>query len=437
MSFIIPILIVAIVLIILGTLVASYKKVAPNEVLIVTGAYLKGPYVQESEETHTKVKVIKGGGTFVIPVLQRAEVQSLDTFNIDVTVSDIMTKDKVPVDASANAVLRVGSSPELIAIASEKILGLTEEERQNQMEQVVKGGLREVLSGLTPSEANDRSAFKDEVINTITETFTKLGLEITALQITRISDKNGYYESLSAKEIADKESEARKARAEADKRASLVEAQNRQESEKAQLEADREIAKNKRDTEVAKAEYDAQVKREQEIALQAPLIAKAEQQEIINQKQIAVKQNELKATMIAQQEANAKSINIEANAKAEAVKLEADANAEKIRKEGQAQAEAQNALAKALADNGEFALQKAVIDNLPQIADSYAKAIANIDNMTVFDGAEGVTKQSTASFAQTLEFIKQSTGIDISYYMTKRANGTTTLNMPVPVKEKE
>ncbi|EDP6423538.1 flotillin family protein [Campylobacter jejuni] len=428
--------ILGVILILLLVLISSYKKVAPNEVLIVTGACLSGPYVQVIEETNTRVKVVKGGGTFVIPILQRAEIESLDTFNIDVKVENIMTRDKVPVDASANAVLRVGSTPELIAIASEKILGLHEDERQNQMEQVVRGGLREVLSGLTPSEANDRGAFKDQVVSGIKDTFTKLGLEITAFQITQISDKNGYYESLSAKEIADKQSDARKARAEADKRASLVESQNRQESAKAKLEADKQIAQNERDTNVAKARYDAEVKREQEIATQAPLIVRAEQEEVLKEKQIAVKKNDLKATVIAEREAEAEAIKIQAEAEADSIRIQAEANAEKINKEGQAQAAAQKALADALQKNGQFALQKALIDNLPQIADSFASALANVDNLTVFDGAEGLGRQSTASLAQVISFIKQSTGIDLADYIDKKANGTITLSNPVPVQEK-
>ena len=108
-----------VIVIILAVLIASYKKASPNEVLIITGGCLgkKGPYLIEDPETHTRVKVVKGGGAFVIPFIQQAEFQTLDTFNVDVSVEDIMTIDAVPVDASANALLRVGSTPELIAKA--------------------------------------------------------------------------------------------------------------------------------------------------------------------------------------------------------------------------------------------------------------------------------------------------------------------------------
>ncbi|KRL84415.1 inner membrane protein yqik [Ligilactobacillus equi DSM 15833 = JCM 10991] len=434
-GFIFPAIIVVIVLIVLSIPISAYKKVAPNEVLIVTGGWLSGPYVQENEETHTKVKVIKGGGAFVIPIVQQSEIQSLDTFNVDVVVKNVMTKGMVKVNASANAVLRVGSTPKMIAIASEKMLGLSEEERDNQMQQVVYGGVREVLSGLTPSQANDRSQFRQEVVSGIEETFANLGLEITAFQIKDIWDDEGYFDSLSAEEVANKKSKARQAQAIADKEATLVEAQNNQEAQKAQLAADKQIAENQRDTDVAKAQFDAQVKRERAISENAYKIANAEQDQIINEKLILVKENELKATVLAQQKADAEAIGIKAQAEANKTKTLADANAEQIRKEGQAQADAQRALAKALENNGQFALQKAIIDNLPAIAASFADSVANIDNLTVFDGTEGVGRQSVAGLAQTLEFTKQATGIDVAELMQNKSEGKVTLNQPVPTEE--
>lgn len=435
------------IILILLVLIASYKKVGPNEVLIVTGGCLSGPYVQKDPETHTKVKVIKGGGAFVIPILQRAQVQTLDTFNIDVNVENIMTRDMVPVDASANAVLRVGGDPKMIATAAEKTLGLDENERDRQMVEVVKGGLREVLSGLTPTEANDRASFQKAVIESISDTFANLGLEITSLQITSISDKNGYYKSLSAKEIADKQAEAKQAEAEADKRAKLIIAKNQQEAMEAQAEADRAIALATKTTSVAKAQYDAEVRKETAISLKAGDISDAEQDAILKEKQIAVKQQELKATVIAKQEADAEAVKIKAAADAAAVKtkaqadadqikLLANANADKIRQEGQAEAEAQKALSDALAANGQYALQKAIVDSLPEISKNFANAIASIDSLTVFDGASGVSGQTEAGLAQSLAFIKQATGLDLADFMQKRADGQVTIKGELPTKQK-
>lgn len=474
------ILVATIILILLFVLISSYKKVGPNEVLIITGGFLHGPFVMSNEKTHTRVKVIKGGGAFVWPIIQQAEVQSLDTFNIPVTVEDIMTKDMVPVDVKATALLRVGSDPELIAIASEKTLGLDETERNAQLTEIVKGGVREVLSGLTPLEANQRAAFQDAVIKAITSTFANLGLEITKLTITSISDKNGYFQSLYARDVANKQADAATAEAEAQKRSSLAQTKNRQEAREAELAADREIAAHEKDTNVAKAQYNAEVQKQQAIADRAHDIADAEQQAIIEAKNVEVNRQKYQATTIAKAHADAEQLEIQANASskkmeidanAQAKRLEITANAQakqtgidasaqsnkektladaqayatqkngqaeadKINKIGKANADAQAAMQKALnSEQGQAALQMAIIKQLPELAKAYAGALANVDKLTVFDGAKGLGNQANASFAQTMQFIKDSTDIDLSQVVNNRSEGKTTINGELPVRD--
>lgn len=89
-------------------------------------------------------------------------------------------------------------------------------------------------------------------------------------------------------------------------------------------------------------------------------------------------------------------------------------------------------MAEALEKNGQYALQKAIIDALPQIANSFAQSVANIDSLTVFDG---VGRQSVAGLSETLSFVKQATGIDLADYIQKQAVGTTTIEGQVPVTE--
>lgn len=432
------------------TLLSSYRKSGPNEVLIITGGFLHGPFVQENPETHSKVKVVKGGGTFVWPIIQQAEIQNMDTFSIDVDVRNIMTIDAVPVNASANAVLRVGSDPKMIATASEKILGLSPEDREAQMQNIVRGSLREALSTMTPKAANDRKQFADNVLGATTETFNKMGLEITALQITELSDDNGYYESLYAKEVAEKQADATAARADAEARGRKAAAQREQEAQQVELETQRQIAANKRDTEVAEQQYQKDVNIQKAETEQAYELESNKRKAEVN---IALKETndaKFQAEIVTKQKADsdAKRIQIDvdkyqtvqqATAKAEQVKLEADANAHRIDAEGTANADAQTKMAEALAKNQQAVLAKAIIDHLPEIANAFAMAVGNIDNLTVFDGAEGVGRQANAGFVQSLEFIKQSTGIDIANVVEQRAAGTQTINAklnPVPVDDK-
>lgn len=208
---------------------------------------------------------------------------------------------------------------------------------------------------------------------------------------------------------------------------------------------------------MAIAQNDAQVQTEKAKAEQAYAIEKAIQEQTLKEKEIVVRENELKSTVIAQQNAEAQAVQIKAEADANALRIKAqadkdaqnlstDANAysireqgqasaDKIQVEGQANAKAQEAIAKALEQNGQVALALAIIDKLPEISASYAQAVASIDQLTVFDGTAGVSGQTNEGLAQSLAFIKDATGIDVAELVNKRADGTTTLNRPVPVEE--
>ena len=74
------IIIVVLVLLVLSMIASRYRKVGPNQVLIITGGLLKGPYLTVVPETSTRVKVVKGGGAFVWPIIQQAQVINMDTF---------------------------------------------------------------------------------------------------------------------------------------------------------------------------------------------------------------------------------------------------------------------------------------------------------------------------------------------------------------------
>lgn len=57
---IISIIVLIILFIVIGSML--YRKVGPNEVLIVTGGLLKGKNIQENADLGTHMKVVKGGG---------------------------------------------------------------------------------------------------------------------------------------------------------------------------------------------------------------------------------------------------------------------------------------------------------------------------------------------------------------------------------------
>lgn len=442
--------IIAIVLVI-GGLVSCYRKVGPNEVLIITGGLLKGPYLTIVPETNTRVKVVKGGGTWVWPVIQQAVVENLDTFTIDVEVDKVMTRDAVKVNAKANVVLRVGGDKKSIAVASEKILGLNEKERDNQMYLVTKGAVRDTLSQMTPQEAYDREQFSNSVKTACEPIFKNMGLEITSISITDIWDDDGYYDSLSAADIAKKKADAEKAKAEsakdariakakADRDAKIEEAKNDQEAKIAQLKANDEVNAQQKERDVNKANYDAEVYASQAKAEKASDIENAKQNAILQKQQIEINRNQYQADIVAKQEAESSALRNKSDAEYYQAQKQADANAyktktdgeaqsEQIIKIGQAKAESQRALAQALNEKGgQSSLQAKIIDILPVIAKNNAEAVSHIEHLTVLNGAKGLQETSAESLNSAMMLIKNTTGIDLKDLVEKRANGQITLN---------
>ena len=68
-----PIGIVAFVLLaVILVYISKYKTVGPDEALIVTGSYLGSKNVH-SDDSGNRVKIIRGGGTFVFPIFQQSK----------------------------------------------------------------------------------------------------------------------------------------------------------------------------------------------------------------------------------------------------------------------------------------------------------------------------------------------------------------------------
>ena len=75
--------------VILVMLVASrYKTVAPDEAMIITGAALGGKNVL-TDESARKVKIVRGGGAFIVPIVQQREHLSLLSHKLDVSTPEV------------------------------------------------------------------------------------------------------------------------------------------------------------------------------------------------------------------------------------------------------------------------------------------------------------------------------------------------------------
>ncbi|MDF2039411.1 flotillin family protein [Cytobacillus oceanisediminis] len=456
----------------LGVFVTKYRTAGPDEALIVTGSYLGNKNVHV-DESGNKIKIIRGGGTFVLPVFQQAEPLSLLSSKLEVTTPEVYTEQGVPVMADGTAIIKIGGSIGEIATAAEQFLGKSKEDRENEAKEVLEGHLRSILGSMTVEEIyKNRDKFSQEVQRVASQDLAKMGLIIVSFTIKDVRDKNGYLDSLGRPRIAQVKRDADIATAEAEKETRIKRAEAAKDAQKAELERATEIAEAEKENQMKMADY----RREQDIAKaradQAYDLetARAKQEVtehemqiriIERQKQIELEEKEIlrrerqydsevkkkadadryaveqaaeaeKKKQIA--EADANQYRIESQARAEAERVRADgmakadsqraqgeSEAEIIRLKGLAEAEAKRKIAEAFEQYGQAAMMDMVINMLPEYAKQLASPLSNIDKITVVDtgsdsnngGANKVTGYATNLMSTMQESLKASSGIDV------------------------
>ena len=200
MDVLIPVLIaialVVVIFILISVFVGRYVKVGPDEALIVSGRKKRLPNGQV-----VGFRIVKGGATFVWPVLEKAKTISLRIMPLDLN-SSAYTSQGVQVNVDGVAQVKIDST-EAIATAAEQFLSLKEEEIRRIATQTLEGHLRSIIGNLTVEEIMaNRDAFAQKVQELAASDLANMGLKIISFTIREIADKNGYLESLGKAQIA-------------------------------------------------------------------------------------------------------------------------------------------------------------------------------------------------------------------------------------------
>lgn len=455
MDYLIPILIaivlVVVIFILISVFVGRYVKVGPDEALIVSGRKKR-----LSNGQVVGFRIVKGGATFVWPILEVSKTISLRTMPLDVN-SSAYTSQGVQVTVDGIAQVKIDSTEEAIATAAEQFLSLKEEEIRRIATQTLEGHLRSIVGNLTVEEINqNRDAFAQKVQELAASDLANMGLKIISFTIREISDKNGYLESLGKAQIARVQRDAVIGQAEAKRDADIKSAEAMQAGQTAKFVAETRVAEANRDKEMKMAEYQASInekKAEADLAydkkkyvLQQEVEKEAMQVEIVKkQKEIELqeqealrKEQELDATIrkpadadkykteisaeadrvrkSKEAEAQAYAIKAEGAAKAEAIRIAGLAEAEIIKAKGEAEAEALAKKAEAYKQFNDAAIAQMVIEKLPEVASAIAQPLSKTEKIVMIgdSGASKITKDVTNIMAQLPEVVKGLTGVDIT-----------------------
>jgi flotillin len=408
--------------------VASRYRVAnANEALIVAGS--RGAKVRDEkgktivQAGDKGVKVVVGGGTFVMPLIHRVGRLKLTVRQIDVRLADAVTSQGIKVAVQGVATFKIGRDVESLRNAAERFLDARDEHVDSIVKNVLEGSLRSIVGRLTIEELiMDRQKLQQEVQDAAKGDLASTGLQIDAFTIQSINDESGYVELLGQQKLAVVEKDARMAKAGADQLASVREA----EAEQIKIQAQRDVALKRAEAQVQTAAADAR-------AAQAGPLAQAQAQQEVTRKQTELaeleamrKEKELLSTTVKPAAANAQAA-IEraegekrariaaAEAGAEAERLQGQAEAMVVFTKGEAEAKALAMRADAYKQFNEAAIIQTVLAALPEIVRAAAEPMEHIDSLTVMsvDGASEIVKNTSRVVAESATAIKGLTGIDV------------------------
>ena len=419
--------IVVILILILAFVASRYKVAGANEAIIVAGA--RGAKVRDehgkvaSAPGDKGVKVVVGGGTIVMPLLNRVGRLKLTARQINVQLSDAVTSQGIKVQVQGVATFKIGRDVESLRNAAERFLDAKPEQVDSIVKNVLEGSLRSIVGTLTIEELiRDRQKLLQQVQDAAKGDLATSGLQIDAFTIQSFSDESNYIELLGQQSVSTVTRDARMVKATTDQEAAVREAESMQ----IKINAGRDVA-------LREAETKTQVAAAQARADQAGPLAQAEAQQEVVRKQTELAQLEadrkekelLSSTVkpaaaeaqavIARAEGDKRARIASAEADAETTRLEGGAEAAIVLTKGEAEAKALAMRADAYKQFNEAAIIQTVLSALPDIVRAAAEPMGHIDSLTVMsaDGASDIVKNATRAMIESTTAIKGLTGLDV------------------------
>jgi flotillin len=157
---------------------SRYVRVGPNRVLIVSGRQHRLP-----DGTRRGFRIVRGGGTFVIPVIEKAEALSLEVLGIELQKLNVRTAGG-PVEVDCLAQVRIKGDEAAILAGAEHFLSKSEGEMKNIVSPVLERHVRSILGGLSHAElGQDLEACAARVEAAASPDLGRMGLGIVSFTI--------------------------------------------------------------------------------------------------------------------------------------------------------------------------------------------------------------------------------------------------------------
>ena len=379
----------------------------PNKVAVISGRTRT-----LSDGRTVGYRILKGGRTLRIPILEKVSWMDLNTIPLEVSVTNAYSKGAIPLNVQGIANVKVSSAEGLLENAAERFLDRPTEQIGQIAKETLEANLRGVLATLSPEEVNeDRLKFSHQLIDEADDDIKTLGLELDVMKIQNVTDDNQYLDSVGRRLTAEVVKQARVAEAERMAESEAAEAAARERAQIATVQADKNIVEEQNQLRVRTAELEAIAKAKEEEASVAGDIARATAEQELEQQRIELERRRLEADVVTPAKANL-----------EAKQLAAQAEAAKIIEDGKAQVEVFQRLTEQYQAAGDDGQRIFVLNMLPELVDKIVSTVNNvdIDRVAIVDnsggqsgGIPGLMSQLPGAVVSLTEQIEAATGVDI------------------------
>jgi flotillin len=344
----------------------GYKVPAPDEAMLISGGRAPG---------NAPFRVVTGHGAYIMPFFRKVRFLTLAMCEAEVA-EKCVTQQGITLNVRAVIAFKVGNDDESIVSAGQRFLS-DQEQMAVLTGRIFAGHLRSIIGSMTVEQIiKERQKLATEVLDGSKQEMAKIGLTVDALQIQSIDDGQlGYILAMSAPHNAAIQQQAQ-----------IAQAQANQAAAEAEQESQRNQAEYARQTAIVQAQYKAEVDKAQAQAAQAGPLAEAQaQREVLEmrtelaQRAAELRQQELVSEVVKPAEAEAERVRILALADAEKMKIQAEA----------------------AASHNRVALDRMLIDQLPEIVKQAAQGLSGA-NLTVLNGADGLGEIATGLVGQGL-----------------------------------
>jgi flotillin len=387
----------------------------PSEILIFSGRKHR-----LADGTEVGSRVIFGGRSWRIPLIESVQRMKMLSMPIDVQVQGAYTKVGIPLKVRAIAVIKLSSDPSIVMNAVERFLGRGQQDIQQVAKETLEGNLRGVLATLTPEEVNeDRLKFADSLAAEVEHDLLKLGLHLDVLKIQHVTDDANYLASIGRERIAQVIRDAEIAESNALNEAAKEAAAAEMRAKVAEADAETAIVKKKNELRRITAELEGQAKSIEMRAEQAGLAAQATAEQALQAVRRDLEALRLQAEVV-----------VPAEVRREAAALDAAGAAAKIAEDGRASAESLRLVADAWKAAGPSAPDMFLINRLEEITKIVVEGVSQIElgPVQLIDNGDGQTLPRFAAayplaVATVLRSLAETTGVDVTALLG--ANGAS------------